>query len=378
MTGRLYPAFVTEHSHGAELVEPTTDTQKTLAKIWQKLLSVDEIGIHDDFFMLGGHSLLTIKLLREIDRKTGQQLTIASVFENPTIERLARIMEASPSEVRKPGSRTIMPIRESGSEPPLFCIDGEPMRMATSLSKERPLYGLYHAYDPDFVPPDSIPELAAIYLREMRKVQPSGPYHIVGFCIGGLVAYEMASQLQETGEEMAYLGLIDPTIPGSRGESRVDWVRSSFSVKGRRAAAAWFFFKRAFASVYARMGLGQRWLRGKLYKALGLELPLRLRHIQNQGRIRKSHKNYRYHEADLKAHVFLQDVLPEHWDYYKKFWGSVFKGGVELERIKGLTSHPEFLVEPHISNVTRTIDQDLSQLTETPNDKQVNDASGDE
>jgi thioesterase domain-containing protein len=353
------PAYVIERDHTTQLVEAQTPTEKSLARIWKKLLKVDELGIYDDFFSLGGHSLLTIRLIREIEKDTGHTLTIASVFEQPNIARLAALIDSGEVIAALPGSKTLMPIRTGGTRTPLFCIDGEPMRMASSLSADQPLYGLYHAYDPDFEPPDTITELAEVYIREMRRVQPHGPYRLVGFCVGGLVAYDVVRQLQEVGESVDYLALIDPTIPGRRGGSRAKWVRNTFAQQQKKTATAWYFFKRIFRAIYARMGLGQRLVRGHLRKAFGMELPLRLRHVQNVGKIRQSHRGYRYSEIDQKAVIFLVDMEPDLWTIYSNFWRSVFLQGADMKRIKGLKGHTEFLNEPFISNVTRIIEDGI-------------------
>jgi thioesterase domain-containing protein len=315
--------------------------------------------MHDDFFALGGHSLLTIKLLREIEKQTKQRLTIASIFEGPTIERVATLLEKGGTADQTEAASVLMPIKTTGNRPPLFCIDGEPTRMAGSVHPDQPIYSLYHAYDQDFVPPDTLQELATLYIKEIKRIQPAGPYHIVGFCIGGLVGYEITRQLLSNGEEVGYLAMIDPTIPGRRGESRAAWVKHSFSESSNLLRTSLFFFTRAFASLYARAGYTQRLARGWIYRKLGLELPLRLRHIRNAGKIRASHHGYQYREIQQAATVFLVDLSEEDFQLNREFWDSVFLSGTNVQKIEGLHHHTEFLTEPYISNVTRIIDSEL-------------------
>ena len=353
-----------ERDDEVSYVPPSTPTQIGLAYIWRQLLDIDKPGIHDDFFALGGHSLLTIRMLREIEKATGQRLTIASIFEGPTIERIAALLDSG-AEAADPAERgIIMPIKTNGIRLPLFCIDGEPTRMAGHVHEDQPIYSIYHAYDPNFVAPENIEELAAVYIEKMREIQPYGPYHIAGFCVGGLVGFEMSNQLRAAGETVAYLALIDPTIPGSRSRGRAEWVRRSFAETPSRWTTLKFFIKRAFTSVYARTGYTQRLVRGWLYRKLGLELPMRLRHIQNAGRIRRSHGHYRYHAVDQHAQIFLANLGEEHFEHSMQFWEAVFRSGADVQTIEGLYHHAEFLNEPFISNITRMIDTRLGELND--------------
>jgi len=249
----------------------------------------------------------------------------------------------------------------------LFCIDGEPLRMAKSFSADQPFYSLFHAYDPDFVPPERIEELASIYIREIRRIQPKGPYNLIGFCVGGLTAYEMALQLLHEGEEIGYLALLDPTIPEFIDRSRWQWIIESFSHKGYRLRAAKYLGARAIDSLKARAQLAMRLMLGHTYKRVGADMSLRLRHIQNQGRIRRSHQGYRYQPVDLEATVFLNDIPDERWGYARNYWQSIFRLGANPIRIAGLSEHFEFLIEPHISIITKMIDTELQQRFEKNN-----------
>jgi len=358
---KALPAFILQRDDEVSYAPPITATQIAIAGIWSELLDIENPGIHDDFFALGGHSLLTIRMLREIEQRSGRRLTIASVFEGPTIERISALLDSG-QQTDAPATGVIMPIKTSGNRPPLFCIDGEPTRMAGHVHEDQPIYSIYHAYDRDFVAPEKIEDLAGIYIEQMRKIQPHGPYHLAGFCVGGLVGYEMSNQLRADGEEVAYLAMIDPTIPGWRSGNRAEWVRRSFAETASRWRTLLFFARRAFASLYARTGYTQRLARGWLYRQLGIELPLRLRHIQNAGRIRDSHSHYRYRDTDQDAQVFLVDLGEDDFRINEEFWQAVFTHGADVRTIEGLYHHAEFLTEPFISNITRIIDARIGEL----------------
>lgn len=256
--------------------------------------------------------------------------------------------------------RTLLPIRTSGSKLPLFCIHGEPMKMARCVDSDRPVYGIYSAYDPEFEPPDSLPELAALYLREVRLVQPRGPYFLAGYCVGGLAAFEMARQLVAAGERVAYLALIDPTDPGQRFTRR-EWIAQSFAVPGQRLSAARFFVHRAWLSLRSRTHTLYRLLKSYVLPLFGRELPVDLRQIRALGRIRRSFDDYRYTPIDLPGVVFKPEMDAERRASTEDYWAGIFQGGVELVTLPGLTRHPQFMTEPFHTIVAQTIDRQLGE-----------------
>jgi amino acid adenylation domain-containing protein len=200
---------------------PQTDLEQTLKRVWQEILGIDDLGLNDNFFDLGGHSLLAARLIARIEKETGNNIPIATLFEAPTIAQLAHKLQHrsfsggwSPLvELHKPA--------ESTSTNPLFCVHslGANLvsfhRVASLLQGDRPKYGLQpHGLDGQQQPFDSVEQMASAYLKEIRKKQPHGPYYLGGVCIGGVVAYEMAQQLRAAGEEVGFVGLIDSFLPG--------------------------------------------------------------------------------------------------------------------------------------------------------------------
>jgi amino acid adenylation domain-containing protein len=196
-------------------VEPRTDLERALAEIWQQLLRLDRIGINDDFFELGGHSLLAVRLFAEIERKLGARLPLSTLFETATIAGLAEAIELGHRERRAwPSLVTLRPGTEA--ERPLFLVawaGGEvlPYRdLAENLDPNVPVLGLRSpGTDRRELPLATVEQLAEHFVEELRGVQPRGPYRLGGFCFSGLVAYEMARQLQKAGEAIDLLALID-------------------------------------------------------------------------------------------------------------------------------------------------------------------------
>lgn len=205
-------------------VSPRTKIEQQLVDIWQQLLQAERIGIHDNFFELGGHSLLAVRLLAEIDERTGIDLALPVLFEAPTVAQLAEAMghDTEPS--------TIVPLRApqpGDTKPPLFCICGiflyQPL--AQSLEPSRPVYAIHIKAEVDLLRSHeqgdgqrefpSVEKLAAMYLKEILAIQPEGPYHLAGVSFGGLLAFEIAQQLRQLGKPTALLALFDTILPGA-------------------------------------------------------------------------------------------------------------------------------------------------------------------
>ena len=194
---------------------PRTTLEHELVHIWETLLNKRPIGIHDDFFEIGGHSLLAVQMLAEIERVRGRRLPLASLFEGATIERIAAIIESAVQTEGEPGVVVLQP---EGTERPFVFLHGDVRgggwycrRLAPLLGENVPLIVLptLRGGSPDA--PMTIEEGAASHIVELRKVQPKGPYRLGGFCVGGLVAFEMARQLEAAGEVVDRVVVVDST-----------------------------------------------------------------------------------------------------------------------------------------------------------------------
>ncbi len=199
-------------------VAPRTPVEQVLAEIWQDLLKVERVGVHDNFFELGGHSLLAVLLMARIEKRLGKVLPIASLFATPTLESLAAALSESGSQsLGRQGRSPLVAIKPQGEAPPFFCVHPVGgnvlcyLSLSRHLSPDQPFYAL-QSPDPGEA---SIEEMAARYLREIRPVQPEGPYRLGGWSMGGLVAFEMARQLENAGEEVDLVAVIDTPPPAA-------------------------------------------------------------------------------------------------------------------------------------------------------------------
>jgi amino acid adenylation domain-containing protein len=216
---------------------PRTPHEQVLAGLFAEALGLDHVGIDDNFFELGGHSLLAIRLLSRIRSSLDVELTIRSLFESPTVALLAkRLHRARPA---MSDFEVLLPIRPSGAKPPLFCIHDAGgfswpySKLIRHLPFDQPIFGLQArnltARDKR---PRSIDEMAADYLGLIRKIQPAGPYHLLGWSFGGLVAHAIATKLQAAGEAVALLALLDSypcELPASPRE--VDQVSEALATQ---------------------------------------------------------------------------------------------------------------------------------------------------
>ncbi|MEU3412796.1 non-ribosomal peptide synthase/polyketide synthase [Streptomyces sp. NPDC006658] len=195
---------------------PRTEDERAVCALFAELLGLTEVGIDDDFFALGGHSLLAARLAGRIRAELGHEVSVRTLFEAPTPAALAEALHTGDTAA---ATAVLLPLRTGGPGTPLFCV--HPLgglswayrTLTRHLPGRHPVYGLQAAgFDEPAPLPSAIAEMAAGYLNRLREVQPAGPYRLLGWSFGGLVAQEMAVQLQDAGEEVDLLMLLD-TFP---------------------------------------------------------------------------------------------------------------------------------------------------------------------
>jgi thioesterase domain-containing protein/acyl carrier protein len=186
--------------------------------IWEQVLGITPIGVHDNFFALGGYSLLALRMFSAIEQTFGTRLPMALLFQAPTIEQLADVLADEGCTVRW---RSLVAIQPEGKNLPFFAVPGVGgnvlvfARLAKLLGNDQPFYGLQaRGLDGKEKPFMRVEDMAAHYIEEIRSVQPQGPYLIGGTCTGGLAAYEIAQQLTSSGEEVV-LAIIESWHPRS-------------------------------------------------------------------------------------------------------------------------------------------------------------------
>jgi aspartate racemase len=193
-----------------ECSAPRNETERKLTVIWKSLLGVKDIDIHDNFFELGGHSLLAVKMVAEISSQLAFDMPLGAIYQASSIKEIAEIIRSHD----KPFWYSLVPIHTQGSRPPLFAIHTiSLLDLPRYLGKDQPLYFLRYGMAAESanrsVRLPHLEELASHYINEVQQVQPYGPYYLIGFSFGGLIAYEMACQLLANGHRVNLVGLLD-------------------------------------------------------------------------------------------------------------------------------------------------------------------------
>jgi len=198
---------------GSKPSAPRDTLELQLTKLWEKALGVHPVNLGDNFFDLGGDSLMAVRLFSELRQLTGRTLPLSSLFQAPTVEKLAELLR---QQGWSPYWSSLVPIQPGGSKPPFYCVHGAGGNvllfrdLARSLGPEYPFFGLQaRGLDGSKSYLRKVEEMAIHYLKEIRELQPQGPYYLGGFCMGGQVAYEMAQNLRNQGEKVALLIMID-------------------------------------------------------------------------------------------------------------------------------------------------------------------------
>jgi thioesterase domain-containing protein/acyl carrier protein len=198
------------------LIPPRDQLELELTQIWERILGVESIGIGENFFELGGNSLIAVRLVAAIDRHWGKNLPLSTLLQYPTINDLADVLRHNSGSI--PWS-SLVPIESRGSKPPLFCIhpvggnvlEYYPLAL---LGLDRPIYGLQSiGLDGEQIPLSQIELMATHYIKEIETIQPDGPYFILGYSFGGSIAFEMACQLERQGKQIGLLALLDNASP---------------------------------------------------------------------------------------------------------------------------------------------------------------------
>ncbi|WP_147092920.1 non-ribosomal peptide synthetase, partial [Myxococcus virescens] len=194
-------------------VPPRDAYELELARLFEELLGASPISAKSDFFELGGHSLLAVRLQSMLRARTGRTLPVTALFQAPTVEGLAAFLRREPAPWTP-----LVPIQRSGSRVPFFCV--HPVggtvfcytELARRLGPDQPFYGLQAQGVEGTLPPnESINAMAASYVDAIRTVQPQGPYRLGGWSLGAVIAFEMARLLQQSGETVDVLALIEPS-----------------------------------------------------------------------------------------------------------------------------------------------------------------------
>jgi amino acid adenylation domain-containing protein len=358
----------------APIVAPQDDIERGLQTIWQDVLGVPQIGTRDKFFELGGHSLLAVRLAAQIEKVFGKKISVATIFQSPTIAQLAAVLREG--KTAAPTS-SLVEIQPKGSRPPIFFVHGVGggmfwgyTNLVRHLGTDQPVYAFRASSVDSNQRFSSIEEMAAQYVADLRAFQPKGPYYLGGYCFGGNVAYEMSRLLQAQGEKVGILTLFNSTPPNSN-YAKMRWtpgvvlkffrnlaysIRYAMTVgrKERRGIVRWKLkmFARAIGQRFSTRQTGpdaNSWIDLSAYPEE--ERPLWEAHIRSL---------MEYHPKPYNGIVtlFRSPGHPLFCSFDERYgWSELAMGGVEVHIVSGY--HEKILEEPYVAHLARDLNNAL-------------------
>jgi amino acid adenylation domain-containing protein len=353
---------------------PRDSLEQLLAQLWSKTLNLRRVGIHDNFFDLGGHSLLAVRILMKIEQHFDKRLPLSTLLQAPTVAELADLLRGNWT----PSWSSLVPIRAGGSRPPLFLMHShggnvlEYYPLANLLDQDQPVYALQaRGLDGNIIRGESMEQLAAAYLKEIRSLQPSGPYFLGGFCFGGLLALEAAQQLTTSGEEVALVVMMQSTHPASatfkpttnslqrlwyRASKRTSLERENLSYRGPRYLVE--RLRHALDRAKAWSAIRYHGLNGNGGPVSNSLLPYTLELLS----IEHDEVFVRYHPCSYSGKVVLfrsAKQMPGLIADASLGWSQLLGQDLEIRVISG--HQQNMLIEPNVQAVSRELQKYLEQ-----------------
>lgn len=353
-------------------MEGRTQKQEMLCDIWADILGIENIGLHDNFFDLGGDSFDVVRLLSQIQAEFGVAVSLEALIQAPTIKDLAALISGERSLESVPG---VVPIQPVGSRPPFFCIGAGPLfrALALRLGSDQPFIGLGLGAEAIQSLPSSftVKDITAPLIEKIRDIQPAGPYFLGGWCADGVIACELAQQLLHHGESVGLLVLFDVWNPAYVRESGMyeSWG-SRLNLLDRRmkfhlARLRCLRMKEKLA--YIREGVEFRLRRLKLRT---LEAFYRL-HLAVSGRVDFTPRHF-----DMIEHLAVRNYRPEPYAGdvllmkseltalrrsrgHDMGWGQLLAGGLEVRDMP--SGHKDMFREPNAEITARFLSECLLQ-----------------
>jgi thioesterase domain-containing protein/acyl carrier protein len=369
---KALPAPVS-HSHASR--RSRTEIEANLSAIWEEVLGVNGLGIDDNFFDVGGHSLMAVRLVAEIENHFGIRLPLSSLLQEGTIEAQAKLLAGGGVAA---AWSPIVPLQPDGSKPPFFLvhgIGGEVLTftpLARHLDAQQPMFGLCvnASEGPGFY--STVEQVASRYVEAIRTIAPSGPYRLGGYSSGGVIAYEMAQQLRATGERVTVLAMLDCAAPGAfknrfltvRGAGRLlknlmYWpFDDDFFASGPREQIARLSSKVRLWRATARRAAGRDRPPADVRDRLGLWLypPSARESLEAHARMVRSYRPKRYAGTVtvLRARTMsfsLRTTADLGWQ--------TLADAVRVRVVRG--AHDTILQEPRVRELAATLDAALSE-----------------
>lgn len=381
LMSRLEPASTIRPDLSTTYALPESGTETVLARIWEDLLNVHPIGALDDYFQLGGDSLLAVGLFVEIEEKFGVQLPLATLFTAPTIRKMAQCLGRGDQAQQW---RHLVAIQPHGTRPPLFCMHAAGGNvlfyrdLSRHLGEDQPVYGLQAREMPEtgrYL--DRVEDMAALYLNDLGALQPRGPYYLCGSSFGGLLAYEIAQQLRARGEDVALLALFDtygPRYPQPlpTSKARTGYLSGLFEqlqvlreqLRQMSARDKLRFLATKASKLLKRIKRKWLWKKNefqiKYQQALGRELPKDMQ--RNHKAIQDALDHYSPKRYDGKLTLFRAAIQPRGIVPDPQLgWGELAANGIQVIESPG--AHGGMTVDPYAEPLAQKLLAILNRKT---------------
>lgn len=339
----------TVHERGADYSEPKDTLELQLVKIWEKVLGVKPVGIKDNFFDLGGHSLIALRLFGYIEKLTGKKLPLSTLFSSPTIEQLAVILK---DEGWKPQWKSLVAVKPGGSKLPFYYIPPaggtalEIQNLVKYLPEDQPFYILESiGYDGKEPPHTKIEDMSVHFIKEIQTLQPDGPYMIGGRCFGGRVAYDVAQQLTKLGQKVALLAIFDTWPPFT--EKPVDYVHKERNLKYLINRSLRHFREGDFFNVAVNFTkYTYNKINRKIKDKIEIKFSSKEKLLFNEIKQLHFRAQDRYIAKKYNGKITLIESEETKVEYKEK-WKFLALGGLEFYTIPG-TTHKTIVLEPKL------------------------------
>lgn len=376
---RALPAPVAQRPQPAlEFKGPVGETEARLKAVWEKTLGVSPIGVNENFFELGGDSLLAADLLVQVQEDFGKKIALSTLINEGTVEDLARVIEA---HTGVGAWASLVEFQREGARPPLFfvhAVGGEALgyrTLARLLGPDQPFYGLQaRGLDGTQEPFSQVEPMAAYYLEEVLRVRPEGPFLLGGYSFGAIVALEMAQQLRARGHETVLLAVVDQEVPNVGGESKLS---PKFLANVARNLPGWLMthvVERPKGDVLEAVRRhGAKFLRNVGSRFFKLEPhTASVGDVLDVAQMSESHRRvsealfqsllaYRPRAYPGRVTLFrtrAQRVFSPHG--VDKGWGRLALKGVEIKKIPG--NHVNLYEQPHVQVLAEQLRESLDRI----------------
>lgn len=349
-------------------IEPRTNVEQMVADIWKEYLGLEKVGVYDNFFKLGGHSLIAVQVMAKIERETGKRLPLAILFENSTVEKLSQILGMDGRSITWD---SLVPVKPKGSKMPIYIVHGAGLNvllfntLASNMDPDQPVFGLQaKGLNGIDEPLNRIEDIAAHYISAIRAQNPNGPYALAGFSFGGIIAFEMARQMEALNLEVKMLAMFDTYA------YRTPYYDSWMVNKAKRGM---YFARRLWYSVTFQEGIGTTVKnRTKAVGRMFTRAMWRLKHGKEQQQVGffgysnkidemndVAQRYYKIAPYDIAVELFRAEVKSFYLDDFEFMgWKPYALKGVNIHKIPG--EHNTIFKPPNDKEFARILQQCLN------------------